>query len=106
MIRGFHVTTPPSFMLQRLLRRAVSAKTDYFILEVTSHAIDQNRVFGIPFVAGVLTNVTNEHLDYHKTFDNYLKTKEKLFKWAKVAVVNKDDTSYTMLSDSKKKNTG
>lgn len=102
---GFHVTTPSSFMLQRLLRRAVSAKTDYFVLEVTSHAIDQNRVFGIPFVAGVLTNVTNEHLDYHKTFDNYLKTKEKLLKWAKLAVVNKDDTSYTMLSDSKNKKT-
>ena len=100
---GFHVTTPSAFTLQKLLRQAVSRKSEYFVLEVTSHAIDQRRIWGIPFVVGVLTNITEEHLDYHKTYDNYLKTKEKLLKRAHFAVVNKDDSSYTLLSDSKSK---
>lgn len=99
---GFHVTTPNSFLLQKLLKSAVKSKSEYFILEVTSHALDQNRVYGIPFVIGIVTNITNEHLDYHKTYDNYLKTKEKLLKIAKIAIVNKDDSSYTLFSESKK----
>lgn len=98
---GYHVTTPNSYYLQKFLKKAVSAKSKYFILEVTSHAIDQYRIWGIPFKVAVLTNITSEHLDYHKTFDNYLKTKEKLLKIADVAVVNRDDASYTMLSESK-----
>lgn len=100
---GFHVTTPSAFMLQKLLRQANKASSEYFVLEVTSHALDQFRVLGIPFKIGVMTNITSEHLDYHKTFDHYLKTKEKLLKRAEIAIVNKDDASYTMLSDSKNK---
>lgn len=98
---GFHVTTPDTFALQRFLARARRIKSEYFILEVTSHAIDQNRIFGIDFEVGVLTNVTNEHLDYHKTYDNYLKTKTKLLKKSRICVVNSDDGSYTLLSDVK-----
>ncbi len=98
---GFHVTTPSSYMLQKLLRKAVKEKSEYFVLEVTSHALDQYRVLGIPFSIGIITNVTSEHLDYHKTFDNYLRTKEKLLKMSEVAVVNKDDASYTLFSVSK-----
>lgn len=97
---GFHVTTPSSFALQKFLRKA---KSEYFVLEITSHAIDQNRVFGIPFEIGVLTNITNEHLDYHKTYDNYLKTKASLLKKSKICVVNSDDISYTLLSEVKSK---
>ncbi|HYM65649.1 MAG TPA: UDP-N-acetylmuramoyl-L-alanyl-D-glutamate--2,6-diaminopimelate ligase [Candidatus Sulfotelmatobacter sp.] len=97
---GFHVTTPSSFALQRFLRRS---KSEYFVLEVTSHAIDQNRIFGVPVSVGVITNVTNEHLDYHKTYDNYLKTKASLLKKAKTSIVNTDDISYTLLSDVKNK---
>lgn len=100
---GFHVTTPGAFSLQRFMRRARGAKSEFFVLEVTSHAIDQERVFGVNFEVGVLTNVTNEHLDYHKTYDNYVKTKITLLKKAKIGVVNSDDSSYTMLSDAKKK---
>ncbi|MBI2621960.1 MAG: UDP-N-acetylmuramoyl-L-alanyl-D-glutamate--2,6-diaminopimelate ligase [Candidatus Levybacteria bacterium] len=96
---GFHVTTPSSFGLQRLLRRAVKKKAKYFVLEVTSHAIDQNRIFGIPFKIGVLTNVTYEHLDYHKTYDSYFKTKTLLLKKSKIAIANKDDGTYTFLVD-------
>lgn len=100
---GFHVTTPSSFTLQKLLRKAVNKKSEYFVLEVTSHAIDQYRTWGIPFRVGVLTNITREHLDYHKTYDKYLKTKEKLLIDAKVAVVNRDDASYALLSQAKTK---
>jgi UDP-N-acetylmuramoyl-L-alanyl-D-glutamate--2,6-diaminopimelate ligase len=102
---GLHVTTPTSFALQKLLRKAIKAKSKYFVLEVTSHAIDQNRIFGIPIKIGVLTNVTNEHLDYHKTYDNYLKTKLKLLKSSKIRIVNSDDSSYTLLSDARREKT-
>lgn len=98
---GFHVTTPNPFSLQRFLRRAVGAKSKYFILEVTSHALDQHRTWGVPFKIGALTNITSEHLDYHKTFDNYLRAKEKLLKISEIAIVNRDDASYTLLSESK-----
>ena len=100
---GFHVTTPASFSLQRFLRKARNKKSEYFVLEVTSHAIDQNRIVGIPIKVGVLTNITNEHLDYHKTYDNYLRTKLSLLKKAKISVVNSDDSSYTLLSEAKNK---
>lgn len=97
---GYHVTTPGSFYLQRVLRQAVQARNKYFVLEVTSHAIDQYRIWGIPFRIGVITNITSEHLDYHKTYDNYLKTKEKLIRIAEIAVVNQDDSSYNRLRES------
>lgn len=98
---GFHVTTPGPFLIQKLLRQAKRLGSEYFVLEVTSHALNQNRVIGIPFKVGVLTNLTSEHLDYHKTYDNYLKAKEKLLIKAKVAVVNRDDSAYQLLTESK-----
>lgn len=102
---GSHVTTPASFSLQKFLRKARNKKSEYFVLEITSHAIDQNRIVGIPIKVGVLTNVTNEHLDYHKTYDNYLKTKAKLLKKAKICIVNSDDSSYMFLSEVKSEKT-
>ncbi len=102
---GSHVTTPASFSLQKFLRKARNKKSEYFVLEVTSHAIDQNRITGIPIKVGVLTNITNEHLDYHKTYENYLKTKVKLLRKAKIAVINSDDSSYMFLSDVKSEKT-
>jgi UDP-N-acetylmuramoyl-L-alanyl-D-glutamate--2,6-diaminopimelate ligase len=100
---GFHVTTPSSFSLQRFFKKALNESSEYFVLETTSHALDQNRVWGIPFKIGVVTNVTSEHLDYHKTYEEYLKTKKKLIEIAEFAVVNKDDISYTYFSDLEKK---
>ncbi len=95
---GFHVTNPSSVPLQQFLKKIVRLKKgSYLVLEVTSHGIDQNRVWGIPFAIAGITNVSHEHLDYHKTYENYLKTKAKLLKWAKIAVINKDDMSYRML---------
>lgn len=91
---GFHVTTPSPFALQKLLKRSADNNDEYFVLETTSHAIDQNRIWGIRYEIGVLTNVTHEHLDYHKTYEEYLDTKLKLLKIAKVGIVNEDDESY------------
>src|SRR6266436_9619709 len=62
---GFHVTTPGRFQVQSYLKKAKKAGVKYVVLEVTSHALDQHRVFGIPFAIGVVTNINREHLDYH-----------------------------------------
>ena len=60
-------------------------------MEVSSHALDQKRVFGIDFEVAAFTNLTQDHLDYHKTMENYLEAKKKLFKMCKTAVINLDD---------------
>lgn len=96
---GFHVTTPSPFGVQKFIKKAVNSGSKFLVLETTSHALDQFRVFGIKFALGVLTNVTHEHLDYHKTYENYVVTKAKLLKMSKIAVVNKDDESYRMIKD-------
>ncbi|OGE62809.1 hypothetical protein A2964_01850 [Candidatus Daviesbacteria bacterium RIFCSPLOWO2_01_FULL_40_27] len=87
---GFHITSPDSFAVQRFARQAASSGDEYLVLEVTSHALDQYRYWGIKFDIGVITNITHEHLDYHKTFDNYLKTKLKLIRNVRFAVVNQN----------------
>lgn len=91
---GFHITTPGRFTVQAYLQKAKRAGVKYVVLESTSHALDQHRVYGIPFAIGVVTNVTREHLDYHKSYNNYVHAKAKLLRTAKVAIVNKDDQSY------------
>lgn len=97
---GFHVTTPSSFQLQKLLNRVVGQGMEYVVIEVTSHGLDQNRVWGItPALAGV-TNVTHEHLDYHKSFEHYAYTKSKLLTHAKRAYINADaKESYSSLKE-------
>lgn len=98
---GFHVTTPRIFALRSYIEKAKRLGVKYFVLETTSHALDQNRVFGVPYEVGVLTNVTHEHLDYHKNYENYVKTKVKLFKMSKTAITNRDDSSYKLISSFK-----
>lgn len=103
---GFHVTTPSPFALQRFLKRAVDkagGKKNFLVLETTSHALDQYRVFGVKFTVGVVTNITHEHLDYHKTYKNYVTTKAKLLKMSKIAIVNRDDESYDSILKIKNK---
>lgn len=95
---GLHTTTPNSFLLQRFLRQAVDRGSEYMVLEVSSHGLDQFRVLGCNFYIGVLTNITHEHLDYHKTFKKYLEAKAKLFKSSKIAVLNNKDDSFNTLS--------
>jgi UDP-N-acetylmuramoyl-L-alanyl-D-glutamate--2,6-diaminopimelate ligase len=89
---GFHVTTPNAFWVQKYLRQAVDHGDTHMVLEVTSHGIAQHRVTGIPFAVGVLTNVTHEHLDWHKTFEHYMLTKISLLTRAKVAIINRDES--------------
>lgn len=94
---GFHVTTPSPHLIQRFLKEALKAGSEYLVLEVTSHSLDQFRVWGIKFDVGVITNVTHEHLDYHKTFENYLLAKAKLIRGAKVVILNYDDPNFNRL---------
>jgi UDP-N-acetylmuramoyl-L-alanyl-D-glutamate--2,6-diaminopimelate ligase len=101
---GLHITTPGRFALQSYMKKSKKAKVHYVVLEITSHGLDQHRAYGIPIEVGVLTNVSNEHLDYHKTYKRYVAAKAKLLKKAKVAVLNKDDKSYfPMMKHLKKK---
>ncbi|MDO8269263.1 MAG: UDP-N-acetylmuramoyl-L-alanyl-D-glutamate--2,6-diaminopimelate ligase [Candidatus Levybacteria bacterium] len=85
---GFHVTTPSPFAIQKYLNIARKKGCTHAVLEVTSHALDQNRVWGIEFTVGVLTNITHEHLDYHKNYQKYVDTKLRLFKHSKISVIN------------------
>lgn len=94
---GFHVTTPDPVALQKFLKKVVDSHSEYLVLEVTSHGLDQNRIFGIDFNFAVLTNITHEHLDYHKSFENYLLAKARLFKGAKVSILNLDDSSFSKI---------
>lgn len=88
---GFHVTTPDAFFVQKYLREAADKGDTHVVLEVTSHGLAQHRVMGIPFAVGVITNVTHEHLDWHKTFHNYLYTKLSLLQRSKIVVLNRDE---------------
>lgn len=94
---GFHVTTPDSFGVQSYIKKAKKAGVKYLVIETTSIGLHQNRVFGIPFKIGVLTNVTNEHLDYHKNYQKYVKAKARLFQIAKTAILNADDKSFDFI---------
>lgn len=97
-------TTLSPWKLQRFLRDAVLEGCDYAIIETSSHALDQNRVWGIPYEIAVMTNVTREHLDYHKTMAAYREAKCLLFRRAKESVVNLDmeDPQYFCEAGAKK----
>lgn len=84
-------TSPESLDLQKLLKDMVDADMEYVVMEVSSHALDLNRVYGIHFIIGVFTNLSQEHLDYHKTMENYLNAKAKLFENSDFAIINSDD---------------
>ncbi len=86
-----HMTTERVGVLNERIRAIKEAGAEFLVLEVTSHALAQFRTLGIPIEIAVLTNVTHEHLDYHKTFENYRKAKLKLFRKAKTIVINADD---------------
>lgn len=94
---GLHTTTPDSMILQKMLRQMVNKGIKYVVLESSSHGLDQHRLWGVKYRVGVVTNITHDHLDYHRTLANYRAAKAKLFKNVKIAVLNRDDKSYEFL---------
>ncbi len=85
-------TTPDAYSLNRLFKEMRDEGCEFCLMEVSSHALDQKRVYGIEFEVAAFTNLTQDHLDYHKTMENYFEAKKKLFKMCKTAVVNLDDS--------------
>ena len=91
-------TTPESFALQGLLRQMLDAGCTHVVMEVSSHALALHRVDGIPFTVGAFTNLTEDHLDFHKTMEAYGAAKARLFRFCRTGVLNADDPAYrTML---------
>ena len=86
-----HMTTVDAFTLNSRIKSIADQGAEFLVLEVTSHALAEFRTLGIPFEVGVFTNLTHDHLDYHKTLANYRAAKGKLFKKAKFSILNADD---------------
>lgn len=107
---GFHVTTPDAPDLQRYLAKMVETGLTHVILETTSHGLSQHRVDACEYDVAVVTNITHEHLDEHGSYDSYLMAKARLFQLLgetgnkkqgnpRLAVLNRDDTSFAILHD-------
>lgn len=93
-----HMTSVGPAELMRRIKEMKAQGAEWLVLEVTSHALSQHRVWGVPFSVAVMTNITHEHLDYHGTFENYLNAKKKLFQLAcsnkrglRMGIINGDD---------------
>lgn len=93
-------TTPDAISLQALLKQMLDAECTHVFMEVSSHAIHQHRTKGLEFVGGLFTNITHDHLDYHKTFDEYIKVKKRFFDHLPAdafAISNLDDKRGTVM---------
>lgn len=98
-------TTPDAVALNQLLRRMVDAGCEYAFMEVSSHSITQERITGLDFNGGIFTNLTRDHIDFHKTFDNYRDTKKHFFDLLPkntFAVTNKDDRNGLVMTQNTK----
>ena len=84
-------TTPESYELQKLFRQMVDAGCTHAVMEVSSHALALDRVAGVPFAAGLFTNLTQDHLDFHGTMEAYAQAKATLFAQCRAGAVNADD---------------
>jgi UDP-N-acetylmuramoyl-L-alanyl-D-glutamate--2,6-diaminopimelate ligase len=91
-INDLNATVASTERMQQFFRDAKKAKVDYVVLEITSHALQQHKLATVPIEVAVMTNLTQDHLDYHKTMDNYAAAKAKLFAGEpKFIVLNRDD---------------
>ena len=102
-----HMTTTQAGKLQRQLKQYAAQGVEWVVLETSSHALAQHRVWGVPYEIAVFTNLTHDHLEYHGTFENYREAKRQLFKIAnkhglRFGVVNADDPSAKVFKDSVK----
>ncbi|QHU91760.1 UDP-N-acetylmuramoyl-L-alanyl-D-glutamate--2,6-diaminopimelate ligase [Candidatus Saccharibacteria bacterium oral taxon 488] len=94
-LNDLNATVASTARMQRFFRDAKRANVDYVVLEVTSHALDQHKLDGVPIEAAVMTNLTQDHLDYHKTMEEYAAAKGKLFQLhPRFIVLNRDDEWY------------
>lgn len=103
---GYHVTTPDPWDVPKYLRMMVDDGVEYVVLESTSQGLEQNRLFGLKFEVGVITNIKEDHLDYHKTWENYARSKFKLVDMVKRGgrvVLNKDDKRSAQWLETKTK---
>lgn len=94
---GLHVTSPEAADIQKFMKKSLENDDEYMVLEVSSHALEQFRVWNINFEIGVITNITSDHLDYHGSLKNYIEAKSKLIKNVKWAILNKDDSYFEIL---------
>lgn len=83
-------TTPESYELHELFKDMVDSGVEYCVMEVSSHSLELDRVYGIQFEEGIFTNLTRDHLDFHKTFENYYNAKFKLFERSNHSIINLD----------------
>lgn len=96
-------TTPDIVTLNRLLREMVDTGCEYCFMEVSSHALVQQRTYGLHFTGGVFTNITHDHLDYHKTFPDYIKAKKSFFDQLgkdSFALINTDDKNGAIMTQN------
>ncbi len=94
-------TTPESYELQKLLGQMAEKGCQYVVMEVSSHALCLDRVYGMTFEAGIFTNLTRDHLDFHKTMEAYAQAKALLFRQSRLGIVNIDDEwAETVMKDA------
>ncbi len=103
-IKATH-TTPDALQLNALLKQMLEAGCEYCFMEVSSHAIVQERIKGLEFKVAIFSNITHDHLDFHKTFKEYIKAKKRFFDFlpsSAVAVVNMDDKNGAVMVQNTK----
>ncbi len=92
ILNDLNATVATTARMQQFFRDAKRAKVDYVILEITSHALDQHKLYGVPIEAAIMTNLTQDHLDYHGTMERYAEAKARLFKLnPRFIILNRDD---------------